>query len=48
MEQEEFDFPDDEPELQKEFEDIESAPEKEETSKMELEEELKQLKKKIQ
>jgi hypothetical protein len=48
MEKEEFDFPEEEPELQKDIEDIENAPEKEETSKMELEDELKQLKKKIQ
>ena|GEM_PF-6921171 len=46
MEKEEFDFPEEEPELQKDFEEIESAPEKEDTE--ELEHALKEAKKKIQ
>jgi len=48
MQQEEFDFPEEEPELQKDLEDIENAPEKSSHSKKELEEELKEIKKKIQ
>ncbi|MBW3004829.1 hypothetical protein KY310_03275 [Candidatus Woesearchaeota archaeon] len=48
MQQEDFDFPEEEPELQKDFEDIESAPEKSAHSKKELEEELREMKKKIQ
>ena len=48
MEKEEFDFPEEEPELQKDIEDIENAPEKKNRSEKELEEELKEMKKKIQ
>ncbi len=48
MQQEEFDFPEEEPELQKDLEDIENAPEKSTHSSKELEEELKEIKKKVQ
>jgi len=48
MQKDEFDFPEEEPELQKDFEDIEKAPEKSDNSKKELEEELKEMKKKVQ
>lgn len=49
MEEEtEFDFPEEEPELQKDVEDIENAPDKTNHSEKELEEELKEMKKKVQ
>ena len=44
----EFDFPEDEPELQKDIEAIENAPDDACHSEKDLEEELKEMKKKVQ